>query len=320
MNLRKLSLSLIYSMMISVVCSGKATKQIIPAGSKRANPIVMCVTMPKCGTHLLLKCISLFNVPRMQFPYNRTNALKPTPAKWKKLNALNKFDPPHHYKGPLHIPTGGPLPQNLRLAFHSNIRDLLSYHLVYSPEAEAFLNKHSKANFLIIRDPRAMLVSMAYMVKDGWHGEHANVEDIIWDFIDGRQKHFIRWGVTVNTGYPLIWELGVTDFYKLYLPWMKKKNFYTVHFENLIGAKGGGSDEQQVQEISNIAKHIGLSLPIEQIKAVRDQLFGGTATFREGKISGWQKVFTPEMKAAYKAVPGANQLLIDLGYEKDTNW
>ncbi len=320
MNIKRFSLAFMQSIIFSIVCSGYAIKKSTSIPKKKSSPIVMCVTIPKCGTHLLLKCISLFNIPRMQFPYNRTNALKPSPAKWKKLNTLNRFDPPHHYKGPLHIPTAGPIPENVLLAFHSKIRDLLSYHLVYSPEAEAFLNKHSKANFLIIRDPRAMLVSMAHMVKDGWNGEHANVEDIIWDFIDGRQKHFIRWGVTVNTGYPLIWELGVTDFYKLYLPWMQKKNFYTVKFENLIGAKGGGSDEQQLQEITNIAKHIGVNASIEQIKAVRDQLFGGTATFREGKISGWKQIFTPEMKAAYKAVPGANQLLIDLGYEKDANW
>ncbi len=281
---------------------------------------VVTINMPKCGTHLLLKCISLLGNPKLQSGYNNINHIRPNAMQWKRLNQINQFDPPMHYKGPLHVPTAGPIPKQFAAAFNSNY-SLLWTHMTYTAEAEEFLNKkNSLANFFIIRDPRAMLVSMAHMVKDGWHGEHANVEDIIWDFIDGRQKHFIRWGVTVNIAYPLIWELGVTDFYKLYLPWMKAKNFYTVRFENLIGAKGGGSDEIQLQEINNIARHIGMNLSAEQITSIRNKLFGGSITFREGKIDGWKKHFTPEMITAYKETPGACQLLIDLGYEKDTNW
>ncbi len=86
-----------------------------------------------------------------------------------------------------------------------------------------------------------------------------------------------------------------------------------------MAAKEGGGT-LQLQTINAIAQHIGISLPPEKIVAVRDELFGRSITFREGKIDGWKKHFTSEMKAAYKAVPGANQLLIDLGYEKDANW
>jgi len=282
---------------------------------------VVCITMPKCGTHLLLKCISLFNVPGLKTSYNSQHSVKPSPASEELYKQLNQFDPPYHFKGRLHVPTVGPLPQRLVSRMLKTNKKLFWSHWPYTKEADRFFNEHTIGNFLIIRDPRAMLVSMAHMVKDGWHGEHANnVEDIIWDFIDGRQKHFIRWGVTVNEAYPLIWPLGVTDFYKLYLPWMKAPNFYTVRFEHLIGSKGNGSDDLQLQEIKNIANHIGVQLTPEKILHIRNQLFGGTTTFREGKTNGWQKVFTPEMKAAYKAVPGACELLIKLGYEKDANW
>ncbi len=285
---------------------------------KRNN--VVCITMPKCGTHLLLKCISLFNVPGLQTNYKTEQYIKPSRFAEALYKRVNQYDPPHHFKGRLHVPTMGPLPKILISQMTHSKNRLFWYHWPYTPEAHQYLSKTTVGNFFIIRDPRAMLVSMAHMVKDGWHGEHAKVEDIIGDFIDGRQKHFIRWGVTVHEAYPLIWELGITDFYKIYLPWMKANKFYTVRFEHLIGTKGGGSHELQVQEIKNIAQHIGIRTNPQQILAIRNALFGGTATFREGKTNGWQKYFTPEMKAAYKATPGACQLLIDLGYEKDANW
>lgn len=283
---------------------------------------VVCITMPKCGTHLLIKCISLFEQPRLYLRYEGTHeAYKPRGARKKKFDQLNKFDPPHHYKGEFHIPTVGALPKLLKNFLYHSPKRLFWWHWPHTKEAEAAVVSRTIGNFFIIRDPRDMIISMAHMVQNGWNEEHYPVvDDLIYDFIDGRQKHFIRWGVEVHSAYPLLWELGVVGFYKLYLPWMKAKKFHTVYFENLVGSKGGGSDEIQLEEIRKIANHIKVKLSPEQLKKVHDQLFGGSRTFREGQITGWKKHFTPEMKAAFKKTPGANELLIELGYEKDTNW
>ncbi len=282
---------------------------------------IICITVPKCGTHLLVKCISLFGIPEFSAKYDKTYQSKKMSAwKIKKYKKIIKKYPPHHFKGEMHTPTMGPLPQGVHQHMLDRASNLLNYHWAYTVEADQLFNENGIANFFIIRDPRAMLVSMAYMVKDGRLGEHADVEAIIWDLIDGRQKSFVPWGVTIHNAYPLIWEMGVTQFYKLFLPWMNADKFLTIRFEDLIGSKGGGGGTLQLQTINAIAQHIGISLPPEKIVAVRDELFGRSITFREGKIDGWKKHFTSEMKAAYKAVPGANQLLIDLGYEKDANW
>lgn len=282
---------------------------------------VICITIPKCGTHLLMKCLTLFEQPGLVNHESDKEKLKPSIFAQERYKRLNRFDPPNHYKGQLHVPTVGPLPKRIIDRINHKKERLRWSHWTYTKEAASFFSHKSRGNFFLLRDPRDMIVSMAFMIKDGWEeGQHAPLENLIYDFIDGRQKNFIRWGVEVHEAYPLLWELGVVGFYKLYLPWADEKKFYTVHFESLIGSKGGGSDELQIQEITNIAQHIGLTLPPEKIKAIRDELFGNSRTFREGKISGWQKYFTPEMKAAFKRAPGANQLLIDLGYEKDTNW
>ncbi len=297
-------------------------KKTIKSSLDQENNVV-CFTMPKGGTHLLIKCLTLFEQPGLSIPYTgRKNNFKPGPSLQAYYDKVNRFDPPRHFKGRFHTPTFGPLPDGLLSQMKVSTKNRLFYsHWPYTKETERFLSPKTTGSFFIIRDPRDMIISMAHMVKDGYYpNQHANVEDLIYDFIDGRQKHFIKWGVEVHDTYPLLWESGVVGFYNLYLPWMKAQKIYTVRFEALVGSKGGGSDDVQYQEIDNIARHIKLTLPKAAIKKVQEQLFGDSFTFREGQIGGWKKTFTPEMKQAFKKAPGAIELLIKLGYEKDGNW
>jgi hypothetical protein len=278
---------------------------------------IFCISLPKAGTHLLMKCLSLFDETRFRFNYKQS--LKPSPKKIKLLNKINSKKPPHHYKGRYYFIAQTTVPEHIVGLLEKSC--LTCDHWPYTKAAEAYFNEKTKANFLMIRDPRAILTSMAFMVKDGFrNGEHANPQDLMWDFINGKKKHFIQWGVEVNGTYPLLWEKGVVEFYKLYLPWMKSKKFYTVRFEDLVGRNGGGSDEVQAQTIHAMANHIGIALSPDKFASIKNELFGNSSTFREGSIDGWKKHFTPAMKDAFKKVPGANQLLIELGYEKDSNW
>jgi hypothetical protein len=278
--------------------------------AKGRNDRIVCISIPKCGTHLLLKTLALLNKRGFEAEYKKD--LAPSTEEKALFKEINTQKPPNHYKGRPYPLTDNPL---------INKAPIYPAHWPYQQETAEYLNRRTQANFLIIRDPRAMLASMAFMLKDGWNeGEHANPHDLMWDFIDGRQKNFIQWGVEINELYPLLWEKGVVEFYKLYLPWMKAKKFLLVRFEDLVGSKGGGSNEVQLKTIHAIAKHVSVKLTPEKIAHIKNNLFGDTATFREGSIDGWKKHFTPEMKQAFKKVPGANQLLIELGYEKNTNW
>lgn len=286
--------------------------------SENGKDKIVCITIPKSGTHLLLKCLTLFKIPEVY----HVELDQPPPAMVKRARELNQNPPPNHYKGQFHIPTVGPLPIDLIQKFHSNNpKRLYSRHWPYTKPCEAFFNKHTCANFLMIRDPRDQLISMAYMVYQSPDKKREiSLEKVIFDLIDGRQKSYIPWAVEIQEAYPLMWELGVVGFYNLYLPWMNARNFYTVKFENLIGCHGGGSKETQEREIKNIANHIGLKLSHKKAKKIITKIFGGTRTFRAGQISSWKKHFTPEIKKTFKNTPGANELLIKLGYEKNDNW
>ncbi len=274
--------------------------------------------IPKCGTHLLLKCLSLMDPVRMPFKYTDNLAIE---EQYQKNKLLNKLPPPNHYKGTEHPLVEGVLPLNFVHYMKKSKSKNFWNHFAYTSEYDNFLDAQQATKFLMVRDPRAMLISLAHMLKDGFEpGQYIDLEPLILDLIDGRKQHYISWGVSKQSVYPTIWEIGMCNFYKSYLPFIKSKNCFMVRFEHLIGSKGGGSDELQSYEIKQIAQHVGVTIDNKKVASIVRDLFGGSSTFREGQIDGWKKHFTPVIKEAFKKVSGANELLILLGYERDRNW
>lgn len=112
---------------------------------------------------------------------------------------------------------------------------------------------------------------------------------------------------------------NIKQFYQAYLPWSQAVNCYTVKFEDLIGPRGGGTRAKQIKAIFAIANHIEQPITITLLQNIINNLFSNTSpTFREGIIGSWKKYFTAKHKELFKAI--ANDLLIQLNYEKDINW
>jgi hypothetical protein len=111
---------------------------------------------------------------------------------------------------------------------------------------------------------------------------------------------------------------NVDERFRAVLPWLSQPFNYTTFFEKLVGARGGGSQQAQVKELTNLARHLRMACTRRDIERIPDELFGNTATFRQGSIGSWRNSFGEEHKRAFKEVAG--QLLIDLGYEKNLDW
>ena len=97
-----------------------------------------------------------------------------------------------------------------------------------------------------------------------------------------------------------------------------KVTLYSARPGVVIGPRGGGTPINQIIAIKKIAKHINYNLSDEEINNVSTNLFGNTATFREGKIGSWRKYFSKANVHLVKKIFG--KLLIKLGYEKDFYW
>jgi len=180
-------------------------------------------------------------------------------------------------------------------------------HIPYDSKWVELIHKNGWRPLFIYRDPRDQTVSKAHWIRKAERRFYP--------------KAIIECSLEKTIEYLIRNDLGVLTtqgFYEKYMGWKDCPAVYTTTFEKLIGSKGGGSDEIQMQEIYNIIEHIGLSCSPEQVRSVIENAFGGTFTFRKGMVGAWKTELTADHKRLFKQVSG--QLLIDLGYEDDLDW
>lgn len=190
-------------------------------------------------------------------------------------------------------------------------------HLAFSPERARLLADLGYNSALIIRDPRDVVVSHFHYVtyKSRHHRLHPYYQDLADD--STRLLASIQ-GIEAPAGSPGMSLDDIGTRYRAYLEWADH-NCYITRFEDLVGPQGGGSLETQRQEILALAEHLGISLTGEDIERITNQIFDRTtSTFRKGEIGDWKNHLAPQHKAAFKQVAG--QILVDLGYEGDMDW
>ena len=264
-------------------------------------------SLPKAGTHLLTKAVRLFP----GIGSSRTRIIPGEPDLQVEAQAV--LEVPAAYIG-----VDWPRPvaiQALQQALQSvGGGRFVDVHLPYSEEAASVLVELGMKSILILRDPRDVVVSHA-------------------DYVAGQPGHFLRERyVTLSDserltasilgieqtepGAPRL--LSILERCDSVLPWVSQSFNYTTYFEKLVGPQGGGSHAAQIQELRAIAKHLGIRCSDREVGLIASNVFGGTHTFRQGRIGGWRGRFSPEHKRVFKELAG--QLLVELGYERDYDW
>lgn len=284
--------------------------------TKIANTLLIGV--PKGGTHLL------------QEVFKKLTGFVPANVRLAKENILKNYS----LKGldNQEMPTDTfqlmiPSLDILHKCTNSLSNEYLISHMKYDKQYEELLKKNNFKIIMIIRDPRAQLISRVFYTKNVpfYPGlQHLNHDELLAGFMGIGSTSYQNFNdiLTSHISYPNKPKSTVISridkFYQEFLPWMNSSICYVTKFENLVGIKGGGSQEKQIIEIINIAKHIGIHLDHNQAKKVGDSIFGNTSSFREGKIDSWKKYFTPYYKEEFKKIGG--NLLKQLNYEENDNW
>ena len=247
-------------------------------------PKMVQISIPKSGTHLLLKGIRL-------------------------LSGYSSYIGKSEYAYPLHMYFVSEkfFRRNLDL---SGKKIWNTHHFLYDERLNNFFLENNVHIFFIYRDPRDQIISFAFYMKKCsgvWPKvKQKTIAEIIEDLIIAN---------TLSDNNPP--TKGIIELYESYLLWLENPNCLPIKFEDLIGPKGGGSLAAQTETLKKIAQH--LEITKEKIDFVRENLFGGTSTVRQGQIGAWKQHFTQKHKEIFKKVGGDN-LLIQLGYEKDENW
>jgi len=189
-------------------------------------------------------------------------------------------------------------------------------HQIGSHENIQYALKNKVKIIFNVRDPRDRVVSYAYKIKKFHPHLKQSIENLSLEVI--RNYGIVTYNYLTNI--PFYRNMGdFSEYYQMYFPWLDYPDLLIVYFENLVGPKGNGTKEKQVSELQKIAQFLGVSLSIEQLEEIADQLYGGTPSFRSPQIGFWKDYFTKEHKKAFKRTV-MKQFLIDFGYENDDIW
>lgn len=222
------------------------------------------ISIPKSGTHLLMKTLSLLT--------NKTPRALPNNY-YLDRESIEKIIPQHY----------------------------LLTHLIYDEVNKLQILANNIKVVLIIRDPRDMIISFAYFIPKirVWADlNNLPINDLISLLIN--RVAYILGTVRESDGTGTIDDLYRVN----YLKWISKPYVFVTTFEKLIGATGGGDDELQLKEIQEIADFLGYHITIHDGEQIAKKLFGDTNTFREGKIGSWKTHFTDKHKEAFKEIAG----------------
>jgi hypothetical protein len=280
----------IKSIIRSVLYQTEKSLQRVRFASQPADlPILLGISFPKSGTHLLDQILLGFaNVA----PYARR---------------LHSFYAEYDGEsGAKRAPE-----QALRWLYSLQPRDVASAHLFARPEAVARVASPNFIPYFIFRDPRDVVVSHVFYVTEmeSRHVHHAYYQSLP-DF-DARLKVSILGRPDIDIEFP-----NIAERFTPYLDWLNHPEVLTIHFEDLI--------QDRVQALNRIIDHFLARVPLQSprqliLESLESSINPAKSpTFRSGKTGEWQKHFTDEHKKIFKSIAG--DLLIRLGYEKDNGW
>lgn len=263
------------------------------------GPRVLATSMPKAGTHLLSSLLK--NFPKLMFS-GRHYALR----NFRIESSQSSEDAPVAFDwGRVE-----------RMLGSVNKGQFLTAHFPPHPQLVAILDKLDFKVVNILRDPRDVVVSSAhYLAQLERHFLYDRMKN---DFPTAEARI-----TAVITGLPDD-EGGrglpsVTRRIARYSQWLVQEDTYNCRFERLVGARGGGSDEDQLNEIEAIGRHIGRPLTSEAATSLAQRTWSvKSSTFRKGVIGDWRNHFTEQHKSIFKELAGPQ--LIELGYERDLDW
>jgi hypothetical protein len=254
------------------------------------KPRVIVNSFPKSGTHLLgklVKDLGFIDLPVMLLndsflDYRRHGNWD----SWKPLmdSGLVEFSNPSRKEESTAI--------SLRRIRRGQI---CTSHLRYSRLVRSMIRVLKIKHLFIVRDIRDCVISQQIWRMDLKAHDHLpnwyfylnaleNETDRILAVMEGRDRFLEPYS------YHLDYGLG----------WLDDPDVYLVRYENLIGPRGGGSSENQINEIRGIVRFLDGSTSDREISAIADNLWGGkTRTMKYGRSRYWKDKFTDSLDRTF---------------------
>ncbi|MCG7899549.1 MAG: sulfotransferase domain-containing protein [Candidatus Thiodiazotropha weberae] len=160
-------------------------------------------------------------------------------------------------------------------------------HLYYSDDLYQCIKENNIKVIFMIRDPRDIVVSRCkYIVNiDKLHYAHKMLAQL------GEESKQITACIKgKDDDFP-----GIFEILEGFKGWLSADNVLTIKFENLVGAKGNGSDTLRSETIREIRSFLDIEISNEEIDIINTKLQDkDTSTKRKGLIGGWTEELSSE--------------------------
>jgi len=255
---------------------------------------VMVNSIPKGGTHLLLKLVYLLGIHddpnRFWLGAGQIN---------RGFISFNKLVKGGYRKEIVTIGCETPVQVGVNWLNKklSQIPDGNSFgaHCNYSEALSQVLKSNDIKPVCIIRDPRAIAAShMHYIMTWEKHFFHKSYMELNSD------KERLKFSITGG-------KLGKFDVaplserYLNFYNWNLDSSAICVRFEDLVGPNGGGEQLKQYEAIQKVSKHLNVELSESDIQAIASNVYGSSNThttsntYRKGKIDSWREELDREL-------------------------
>jgi len=183
----------------------------------------------------------------------------------------------------------------------------LSGHAAYSDVLYDLLSRSGMKTILVLRNPADVVYSMAkYIVEpiNAWYPFHAQFKSLS---LEDRADFMLRGGFDEIGGGFL---RSLKEQYRALEGWSDKEGVLIVRFEDVVGEKGGGSEQAQRKVLSDIATF--LRIDEQKVVEVGPRLFGRSHTFRGGQIGKGGSSLSPKTVDSIRRSVQNNNLFADL--------
>lgn len=235
-------------------------------------------SLPKSGTNLLAKCLLLFGYKECGHISSGTVLDKKMIAFIRRVLWMTKGQ---GYSIGINSPIEVRKPPIDSILNGIKDDQFITAHVGYRQDLLETIIDKGYVPIQVIRDPRAVLASFVpFVLTYKKHFLHTTFKSLSHH---ERYKTVLE-GISIDglTLQPLRTYCMALD------PWLNSEQVHRIRFEDIVGAQGGGTDEQCLNVLEHLAS--ALDLPDDRITQVAEDLYGpGRCTFRKGKIDSWRE-------------------------------
>ncbi len=283
---------------------------------------IMANSLPKSGTHLLIKLLKELNFERKQPGLSAAMIRMTQRNPFRRLSTFVKkcscnSSNGEHFKIDLDNLDNCIKKKHLdKYLLSIDENQFISAHVPYTLELDNYLSLHNIKMIYIIRDPRAVLLS---------YYNHQSTDknyDLYYFF---KNKTLEESYLPILNGIKGNGDIVLTSLKERVnnsKGWINSANVCAIHFETLIGSKGGGCAVTQQNEIKKILKYLsGSSYKNFDIDNLANKIFDTKApTFKNGQIDKWKTTLSEVMikKVEEKLATEIEELGYELVYKQNT--